>query len=136
MYGQDLLWKNANYHQQEIQVRDTVNVNLQAVLPDKFVVKDAFFNVIPASLYTIDFLRNELIFDPSLRGQSLTLTYYTNPLLVRSVYAQKDSALIVSNPDEVDIFHQIDPLTRKKKTELFEGLNSQGIHGERDSFWK
>ncbi len=126
MYGQDLLWKNANYHQQEIQVRDTVNVNLQAVLPDKFVVKDAFFNVIPASLYTIDFLRNELIFDPSLRGQSLTLTYYTNPLLVRSVYAQKDSALIVSNPDEVDIFHQIDPLTRKKKTELFEGLNSQG----------
>lgn len=126
MYGQEKMWNNPNYHEQSIESKDTVRIDFSAVIPEKIVLKDASLQVISPTLYRIDFSTNELYLDSSLIGKQLRISYYTNPLLTRKIIAQKDSTLIIANQKEIDIFHQIDPATKRKKNEIFEGLNSQG----------
>ncbi|WP_313377266.1 hypothetical protein [Chishuiella sp.] len=126
MSAQNLGWKNPNFKQDSLLVADTVKLTYKGILQEKFKILDSLGNPIPSELYTINFERNEIYFQPSLAKQMVKINYFINPKLVESVYYAKNPSIIIGEEKPVDIYHQIEPNSKQENRDVFEGLNSKG----------
>ncbi len=117
-------WENDNFRKDSINVSDTVQLNAGVILPDKFMIRDEAGNPISELFYQIDFAKGEIIFDESLKGQKLFVSYYIHPDLQRTSVFSKDTALIIEPTQEHKYYAYGEDLREIRKP--FDGLNSRG----------
>ena len=117
-------WENDNFRKDSINVSDTVQLNAGVILPDKFMITDEAGNPISELFYQIDFAKGEIIFDESLKGQKLFVSYYIHPDLQRTSVFSKDTALIIEPTQEHKYYAYGEDLREIRKP--FDGLNSRG----------
>jgi len=117
-------WENDNFRKDSISVSDTVQLNAGVILPDKFMIRDEAGNPISELFYQIDFAKGEIIFDESLKGQKLFVSYYIHPDLQRTSVFSKDTALIIEPTQEHKYYAYGEDLREIRKP--FDGLNSRG----------
>ena len=122
--GQVPDWENDNFRKDSINVSDTVQLNAGVILPDKFMITDEAGNPISELFYQIDFAKGEIIFDESLKGQKLFVSYYIHPDLQRTSVFSKDTALIIEPTQEHKYYAYGEDLREIRKP--FDGLNSRG----------
>ncbi len=126
LQAQELVWQNPNYKSNDYLVSDTIKLSDFGIIQDKFQVVNQEGQPIPKSDYRLDLTRNEIYFSPIYTGEKITINYFVNPQLAKSVLAKRDSALIISNTKKVDEFHQITSQSNFQKLDLFKGLESKG----------
>ena len=102
LQAQEVVWQNPNYKSNDYRVSDTIKLSDFGIIQEKFQVINAEGQIIPKSDYTLDLIRNEIYFSPIYSGEKITITYFVNPQLARSVLARRDSTLIVTNTKKVD----------------------------------
>jgi hypothetical protein len=73
---------------------DSIVIDTLSIVPGSFFLFDPQQNLIPDSLYTVDFSAAVLRIDKSLQGMQIKLTYRTFPLNFSKPYARKDTGMI------------------------------------------
>ena len=122
--GQVPDWENDNFRKDSISVSDTVQLNAGVILPDKFMITDEAGNPVSELFYEVDYANSQIIFDESLSGQKLFVSYYIHPDLQRSSVFSKDTALIIEPTQEHKYYAYGEDLREVRKP--FDGLNSRG----------
>jgi len=117
-------WQNSNFRQDSIIVSDTVQLNARVILPEKFMILDEQGNPVPELFYKVDFASGKLVFDESLNGQNLTVSYFVHPDLQQESVFSKDTALIIEPTQENKYYALSEEFRETKKP--FDGLNSRG----------
>ena len=117
-------WENDNFRKDSISVSDTVQLNAGVILPDKFMITDEAGNPVSELFYEVDYANSQIIFDESLSGQKLFVSYYIHPDLQRSSVFSKDTALIIEPTQEHKYYAYGEDLREVRKP--FDGLNSRG----------
>lgn len=117
-------WQNDNLRRDSILVTDTVQLSARAILPEKLLITDEAGKPVSELFYQIDFAKGQIIFDESLAGQKVFVSYYIHPdLQVASVFS-KDTALILAPTQEKRYYALGEEFKEQKKP--FDGLNSRG----------
>ncbi|SMC70179.1 hypothetical protein SAMN06296427_10629 [Moheibacter sediminis] len=123
-WGQVPSWQNDNSRKDSIVISDTVQLNANVILPEKFFVFDELGQPISDLFYRVDHASGKIYFDESLKNQKATVYYFIHPDLQQTAYYSKDTALIVEREKE-NIFYSFgDEKIKEKKP--FDGLNSRG----------
>lgn len=117
-------WQNDNLRKDSIMVSDTVQLGARVILPEKLMITDEEGKPVSELFYQIDYATGEIIFDESLSGQKLFISYYIHPDLQRSSIFSKDTALIIEPTKENKYYVLSEELKEAKKP--FDGLNSRG----------
>src|SRR5690606_21225061 len=78
----------------------------------------------PELFYKVDFASGKLVFDESLNGQNLTVSYFVHPDLQQESVFSKDTALIIEPTQENKYYALSEEFRETKKP--FDGLNSRG----------
>ena len=124
VFAQVPAWQNTNLRQDSIVVSDTVQLNARVILPEKLKISDEEGNPISALFYNIDYASGEIIFDESLVGKKLSISYYIHPDLQSASVFSKDTALIIEPTQENKYYALGEEFKEQKKP--FDGLNSRG----------
>ncbi|MBA5628899.1 hypothetical protein [Moheibacter lacus] len=124
IFAQVPAWQNDNLRQDSIVVSDTVQLNARVILPEKLMISDEEGKPISALFYKIDYTTGEIIFDESLVGKKLAISYYIHPDLQSASVFSKDTALIIEPTQENKYYALSEEYKEQKKP--FDGLNSRG----------
>lgn len=116
-------WENPNYRSRAIVAQDSVVLDSLFILQEGFEILDQQGDLIPKSLYRIDFEKSMLYLNPEVQD-SLRVSYYVHPTLKKQTTYPKDPKLIVASPSEVDAV-VLSNITEEKK-EIFDGIATQG----------
>ena len=123
--AQETNWTNDNFRQDTIVVSsDTIQLGARVILPDRFRVTDQNGEEISDLFYRIDYNSAKIIFDNSVSGQKLTVSYYIHPELQQSSVFSKDTA-IIREPLTENRYYTFEKEKREVKTP-FDGLSSRG----------
>src|SRR5690606_24004944 len=88
------------------------------------MIRDEAGNPISELFYQIDYAKGEIIFDESLKGQKVFVSYYIHPDLQATSVFSKDTALIIEPTQENKYYALGEEFKAQKKP--FDGLNSRG----------
>ncbi len=117
----------SNLQQKSLKVvDDTLLLDTLSLVPNSAIIKNSEGLFIADSLYAIDYANAKIIFNPSLKNQTIAISYRTLPILFTKPYYHKSmEQLEESDPGKYDYF------TIKKSnqnTEIFSinGLNKNG----------
>lgn len=119
------IWNNQNFKQDTVWVQsDTLKLNEQGILPEKFKISNLKNETITELLYSIDYAKGIVILDKSLLGDSLKIEYFIHPDLYKESIFSKDTALIRTPFEE----HRYYSYTKERREikKPFDGLNSRG----------
>lgn len=117
-------WQNENFRKDSILVSDTVQLNARVILPEKIIIADQDGKPVSEGLYKIDYATGKILFDESLIGKELTVSYYIHPDLQQQSVFSKDTALIIEPMQENKYYALGEEIKEGKKP--FDGLNSRG----------
>lgn len=118
-------WQNDNFRQDSLVVSsDTLKLNSHLILPEKFKITDKEGNDLSNLFFKIDYNKSEIIFDKSLIGKILIISYYIHPKLQETPIFSKDTA-IIREPTTENKYYTLSK-GKKEINKPFEGLNSRG----------
>lgn len=125
LLAQETGWKNDNFRQDTVLISsDTLRLNANLILPEKFRITDENGEELSDLFYKINYDTSEVIFDSSLKGKSVTVSYFIYPDFKRQTVFSKDTA-IIREPIQENRYYTLS----KEKREVrkpFDGLNSRG----------
>lgn len=123
--AQETGWTNDNFRQDSIVVSsDTLKLNANLILPEKFKITDENGNEISDLFYKIDYSTAEIIFDSSLNSQKVIISYFVHPDFKQQTVFSKDTA-IIREPVAENRYYTLSREKREAK-KPFDGLNSRG----------
>lgn len=117
-------WQNDNFRRDSIVVSDTVQLTARVILPEKFMILDEQGKPVSELFYKVDYASGKLVFDESLKGRIVTVSYFIHPDLQQESVFSKDTALIIK-PTQQNRYYALGDETKETR-KPFDGLNSRG----------
>ena len=110
----------------KLAVKDSIQIDSVSINPSKFSISNLKNEQISPSLYTIDFETALLTIDPSVKTDSIAITYLSYPRFLTKTYQELDERIIVNSTGNLQNLYKLAQPSSKRVTVPFEGLASSG----------
>ena len=114
------------YRTKTLPVKDSIQIDSVSINPSKFFISNLKNEVIPSSLYTIDFENALLTFDTIVQTDSIKITYLSYPRFLTKTYQELDERIIVNSTGNLQNLYKLSQPNSNRVMVPFDGLASSG----------
>ena len=114
------------YRTKKLAVKDSIQIDSVSINPSKFFISNLKNEVIPSSLYTIDFENALLTFDTIVQTDSIKITYLSYPRFLTKTYQELDERIIVNSTGNLQNLYKLSQPNSNRVMVPFDGLASSG----------
>ena len=114
------------YRTKKLAVKDSIQIDSVSINPSNFSISNLKNEVIPSSLYTIDFENALLTFDTRVQTDSIKITYLSYPQFLTKTYQELDERIIVNSTGNLQNLYKLSQPNSNRVMVPFDGLASSG----------
>ena len=114
------------YRTKKLAVKDSIQIDSVSINPSNFSISNLKNEVIPSSLYTIDFENALLTFDSIVQTDSIKITYLSYPRFLTKTYQELDERIIVNSAGNLQNLYKLSQPNSNRVMVPFDGLASSG----------